>query len=132
MRYGRNVEAAKGDNCRGIVGACKRRMEYAIGQGMDIHRCQCGKATARQRYTPGLGWAWLCYACAPDPRVERTSRHGKPMAYMPRMFHGKHDGETREDPAVRAERINAKIKSGDYVARNFQGKVNEAFKAKVH
>lgn len=81
-------------------------------------QCRCGRESYRERYQPGQGWQWLCYACAPDPRIERRYAAGhKPTAYVP---------DNVGDP----DRIAAKLKSGDYVAVRPDGSINDRWKPK--
>lgn len=86
--------------------------------------CSCGRESLRERYTPGKGWEWLCYRCAPDPRVERRYAPGhKPMGYVPKSY-------TSDGELTHADRIAAKLKTGDFVAKNFDGTINDGWRPK--
>lgn len=83
--------------------------------------CACGAVSYRERYQVGKGWAWVCYACAPEPvKLERRHAAGTkaPMGYVPRSF---------ERAAEHADVVNRGLKSGDLVARDLGGNVKEGF-----
>ena len=85
--------------------------------------CQCGRESYRERYQPGVGWQWLCYTCAPDPRIERRYASGhRPQSYVPSNY----DANGPSSP----DRIAAKLKSGDYVAVQPNGKISDGWRPK--